>query len=61
MQAARRVATLTNRKSGAGACAILLIVDAFMDLVEAGRLLGQRLAALKLVDPVVLALPRGGA
>ena len=31
-----------------------------MNRVEAGRLLGQRLAALKLVDPVVLALPRGG-
>ena len=32
----------------------------FFDRAEAGRLLGQRLAALKLVDPVVLALPRGG-
>ena len=32
----------------------------FVDRVEAGRLLGQRLAALKLVDPVVVALPRGG-
>ena len=32
----------------------------FVDRAEAGRLLGQRLAALKLVDPVVLALPRGG-
>ncbi|HEX7439024.1 MAG TPA: phosphoribosyltransferase [Caldimonas sp.] len=31
-----------------------------MDRVEAGRLLAQRLAPLKLVDPVVLALPRGG-
>ena len=31
-----------------------------MDRVEAGRLLGRRLATLKLVDPVVLALPRGG-
>ena len=30
-----------------------------MDRVEAGRLLGQRLAALKRVDPEVLALPRG--
>lgn len=32
----------------------------FVDRVEAGRLLGQRLAALRLVDAVVLALPRGG-
>ena len=32
----------------------------FVDRVEAGRLLGQRLAALKRVEPVVLALPRGG-
>ena len=35
-------------------------MNAFMDRVEAGRLLGRRLATLKLVDPVVLALPRGG-
>ncbi len=35
-------------------------MDGFADRVEAGRLLGQRLAALALVDPVVLALPRGG-
>lgn len=35
-------------------------MKAFMDRVEAGRLLGQSLATLKLVDPVVLALPRGG-
>ena len=35
-------------------------MKAFMDRVEAGRLLGQRLATLKPVDPVVLALPRGG-
>lgn len=32
----------------------------FSDRFEAGRLLGQRLARLDLVDPVVLALPRGG-
>jgi putative phosphoribosyl transferase len=51
---------LTNRKSDAGACAILSLMKAFMDRVEAGRQLGQRLATLKLVDPVVLALPRGG-
>jgi putative phosphoribosyl transferase len=56
----RTVATLTNRKSGARACAILAIMKAFTDRVEAGRLLAQRVAALKLVDPVVLALPRGG-
>ncbi|HEY0856804.1 MAG TPA: phosphoribosyltransferase [Albitalea sp.] len=35
-------------------------MDGFADRVEAGRLLGQRLAALALADPVVLALPRGG-
>jgi putative phosphoribosyl transferase len=32
----------------------------FADRVEAGRLLGAQLAALKLDNPVVLALPRGG-
>jgi putative phosphoribosyl transferase len=32
----------------------------FSDRIEAGRLLGQRLATLELIDPVVLALPRGG-
>lgn len=32
----------------------------FADRVEAGRLLGTRLAALNLAHPVVLALPRGG-
>ena len=32
----------------------------FADRVEAGRLLGERLAAMDLVDPLVLALPRGG-
>ena len=32
----------------------------FVDRAEAGRRLGQRLAALKLIDPVVMALPRGG-
>ncbi len=35
-------------------------MKAFGDRAEAGRLLGQRLATLRLVDPVVLALPRGG-
>src|SRR5437867_3095512 len=35
-------------------------MDAFVDRVEAGRLLAHRVAALKLADPVVLALPRGG-
>lgn len=39
---------------------MLSIMKPFVDRIEAGRLLGQRLAALKLVDPVVLALPRGG-
>ena len=32
----------------------------FENRVEAGRMLGARLAALQLADPVVLALPRGG-
>ena len=32
----------------------------FVDRAEAGRRLGQRLAASKLIDPVVMALPRGG-
>lgn len=34
--------------------------DRFLDRREAGRLLGAALARLKLDDPVVLALPRGG-
>lgn len=32
----------------------------FSDRTDAGRRLGQRLAAMELPDPVVLALPRGG-
>ena len=32
----------------------------FVDRIDAGRRLAQALAALKLVDPVVVALPRGG-
>jgi len=32
----------------------------FDDRVQAGRALGERLVALRLADPVVLALPRGG-
>jgi len=32
----------------------------FADRVEAGRVLGERVASLGLGDPVVLALPRGG-
>src|SRR5262245_7344838 len=32
----------------------------FTDRAEAGRLLAERLAALQLHDPLVLALPRGG-
>jgi putative phosphoribosyl transferase len=32
----------------------------FADRVVAGRALGERLAGMKLADPVVLALPRGG-
>ena len=34
--------------------------DRFSDRREAGRLLGEALAGRKLVNPVVLALPRGG-
>jgi putative phosphoribosyl transferase len=33
----------------------------FADRAEAGRLLAERLRAMDLADPVVLALPRGGA
>lgn len=36
------------------------MMDVFADRIEAGRLLAKQVAALKLVDPVVLALPRGG-
>src|SRR5512140_1420773 len=32
----------------------------FQDRVVAGRLLGERIVAMRLADPVVLALPRGG-
>lgn len=32
----------------------------FADRTEAGRLLAERLAAMELADPLVLALPRGG-
>jgi putative phosphoribosyl transferase len=32
----------------------------FADRAEAGRLLAERLAAMGLQDPLVLALPRGG-
>src|SRR5207237_1435542 len=32
----------------------------FRDRADAGRQLGRRLRELRLVDPVVLALPRGG-
>ena len=39
---------------------MLSVMKPFVDRVEAGRLLGQRLVALRLVDAVVLALPRGG-
>ena len=34
--------------------------DTFIDRVEAGRLLAARLAGMALVDPVIIALPRGG-
>jgi putative phosphoribosyl transferase len=36
------------------------MIDVFADRSEAGRLLAHELVALKLIDPVVLALPRGG-
>jgi putative phosphoribosyl transferase len=35
-------------------------MDVFADRSDAGRLLAREVAALKLADPVVLALPRGG-
>lgn len=34
--------------------------DVFADRTQAGRLLAREVLALKLIDPVVLALPRGG-
>lgn len=36
------------------------MIDVFANRTEAGRLLATELLALKLIDPVVLALPRGG-
>ncbi len=36
------------------------MIDVFANRTEAGRLLARELLARKLVDPVVLALPRGG-
>lgn len=36
------------------------MIDVFADRTEAGRLLAQEILALKLIDPVILALPRGG-
>lgn len=36
------------------------MIDVFADRTQAGRLLAQEVLALKLTDPVVLALPRGG-
>lgn len=36
------------------------MIDVFADRTQAGRLLAQELLALKLTEPVVLALPRGG-
>ncbi len=36
------------------------MIDVFADRIEAGRLLAREVLALKPVDPVVLALPRGG-
>ncbi len=37
------------------------MIDVFANRTEAGRLLARELLARKWVDPVVLALPRGGA
>ena len=37
------------------------LASVFRDRTEAGRLLAERLAGRGLVDPVVYALPRGGA
>ncbi len=36
------------------------MIDAFADRTEAGRLLARKVLALKLANPVVVALPRGG-
>jgi len=36
------------------------MIEAFSDRKAAGQLLAQRLAAMRLAEPVVLALPRGG-
>lgn len=36
------------------------MTDVYANRTEAGRLLAQEVVALKLIDPVVLALPRGG-
>jgi putative phosphoribosyl transferase len=36
------------------------VIDVFADRTQAGRLLAQKVLALKVVDPIVLALPRGG-
>jgi len=37
-----------------------VFTQAFADRQQAGRVLAEQVAALGLVDPVVLALPRGG-
>jgi putative phosphoribosyl transferase len=36
------------------------VIDVFANRTDAGRLLARRVLALKVADPVVLALPRGG-
>ncbi len=36
------------------------MIEVFADRTEAGRLLAREVLALKVVDPIVLALPRGG-
>jgi len=38
----------------------LTVIEPFADRIEAGRLLGEALAKKHFVDPVILALPRGG-
>jgi putative phosphoribosyl transferase len=53
-------AGLRQRKTIAGHCAMLIGMERFIDRSQAGRLLAREVAALRLADPVVLALPRGG-
>jgi putative phosphoribosyl transferase len=53
-------ACISRRIMSGQSCKELTMMEAFADRAEAGRMLAQRVARLGLVDPVVLALPRGG-